>query len=95
MDLYLPALPAFGSALHADPGTIELTISGYLIGFSLGPPVLGPFRDRHGRRMPIASELVPFISGSAACRNLDERMHSFSFAGCEWPSLLPGFRTHP
>lgn len=35
-DLYLPALPAMALALHADAGAVELTISGYLIGFSLG-----------------------------------------------------------
>ena len=35
-DLYLPALPTMAIALRADAGTVELTISGYLIGFSLG-----------------------------------------------------------
>lgn len=35
-DLYLPAMPAMAAALHADGGTLALTISGYLAGFSLG-----------------------------------------------------------
>lgn len=35
-DLYLPALPTMTEALRSDGGTMELTISGYLIGFSLG-----------------------------------------------------------
>src|SRR5437763_1187545 len=35
-DLYLPAMPAMGLALSAKAGTVEWTISGYLIGFSLG-----------------------------------------------------------
>jgi hypothetical protein len=35
-DLYLPAMPAMGTALAADTGLIELTVSGFLIGFSLG-----------------------------------------------------------
>jgi DHA1 family bicyclomycin/chloramphenicol resistance-like MFS transporter len=30
-DFYLPALPTMAAALHADAGTIELTISAYLI----------------------------------------------------------------
>jgi MFS transporter, DHA1 family, multidrug resistance protein len=34
-ELYLPAMPAMGRSLNADAGVIELTISGYLIGFSL------------------------------------------------------------
>ncbi|AMP39320.1 MULTISPECIES: multidrug effflux MFS transporter [Ralstonia solanacearum species complex] len=66
-DLYLPALPAMGAALHASAGTIELTISGYLIGFSLGQLAWGPVGDRYGRRLPIAIGLVLFIVGSAGC----------------------------
>jgi DHA1 family bicyclomycin/chloramphenicol resistance-like MFS transporter len=66
-DLYLPALPAMADALHADSGQVELTISGYLIGFSLGQLLWGPIGDRYGRRLPIALGLVLFIIGSAGC----------------------------
>jgi DHA1 family bicyclomycin/chloramphenicol resistance-like MFS transporter len=66
-DLYLPALPAMGASLHADAGAIELTISGYLVGFSLGQLLWGPIGDRHGRRLPIAIGLLLFIIGSAGC----------------------------
>ncbi|MBV6823161.1 Bcr/CflA family multidrug efflux MFS transporter [Pseudomonas sp. PD9R] len=66
-DLYLPALPAMADALHADSGQVELTISGYLIGFSLGQLLWGPIGDRFGRRLPIAIGLVLFIIGSAGC----------------------------
>ena len=66
-DLYLPALPTMAIALRAEAGTVELTISGYLIGFSLGQLLWGPVSDRHGRRLPIAIGLVLFIAGSAGC----------------------------
>jgi len=66
-DLYLPAMPAMGRTLHADAGAIELTVSGYLIGFSLGQLLWGPVSDRHGRRGPVAIGLVLFIIGSAGC----------------------------
>jgi DHA1 family bicyclomycin/chloramphenicol resistance-like MFS transporter len=66
-DLYLPALPAMADSLHADAGKVELTISGYLIGFSLGQLLWGPVGDRYGRRLPIAIGLVLFIIGSAGC----------------------------
>ncbi|MDR3382626.1 Bcr/CflA family multidrug efflux MFS transporter [Cupriavidus basilensis] len=66
-DLYLPALPAMAVALHADAGTVELTISGYLVGFSLGQLLWGPVGDRYGRRLPIGIGLVLFILGSAGC----------------------------
>lgn len=66
-DLYLPALPAMGASLHADAGAVELTISGYLIGFSLGQLFWGPIGDRYGRRLPITLGLLLFIVGSAGC----------------------------
>ena len=66
-DLYLPALPAMAVALGADSGSMELTISGYLVGFSLGQLVWGLVGDRAGRRLPIAIGLVLFVIGSAGC----------------------------
>lgn len=66
-DLYLPALPAMGEALHADAGAVELTIAGYLIGFSIGQLFWGPIGDRYGRRLPIILGLLLFIAGSAGC----------------------------
>jgi DHA1 family bicyclomycin/chloramphenicol resistance-like MFS transporter len=66
-DLYLPALPAMGESLHADVGSVELTISGYLIGFSIGQLFWGPIGDRYDRRLPITLGLILFIIGSASC----------------------------
>lgn len=66
-DLYLPAMPAMGAALAADTGRIELTVSGFLIGFSLGQLLWGPVSDRYGRRLPVAIGLVLFVIGSAGC----------------------------
>jgi DHA1 family bicyclomycin/chloramphenicol resistance-like MFS transporter len=66
-DLYLPAMPAMARELGANPGAVELTISGYLVGFSLGQLVWGPIGDRHGRRRPIAFGLMLFVIGSAGC----------------------------
>lgn len=66
-DLYLPALPAMGESLHADAGAVELTISGYLVGFSIGQLFWGPIGDRYGRRLPITLGLLLFIVGSAGC----------------------------
>jgi DHA1 family bicyclomycin/chloramphenicol resistance-like MFS transporter len=66
-DLYLPALPGMALALQAQGSALEFTISGYLIGFSLGQLVWGPLGDRYGRRLPIAVGLLLFIVGSAGC----------------------------
>ncbi|MCJ2131002.1 multidrug effflux MFS transporter [Methylobacterium sp. E-045] len=66
-DLYLPALPTMATSLGSDTGTMELTVAGYLIGFSLGQLLWGPLGDRYGRRGPIAFGLVLFVIGSAGC----------------------------
>ncbi len=66
-DLYPPAMPEMGRALGADAGAVELTVSGYLVGFSLGQFLWGPIGDRHGRRLPVAVGLALFAAGSAGC----------------------------
>lgn len=66
-DLFLPAIPRMSVALGATQGALELTISGYLIGFSIGQLFWGPIGDRFGRRIPVAIGLVIFILGSAGC----------------------------
>ena len=63
-DLYLPALPMMAQSFRVSAGMMELTVSGYLIGFSLGQLFWGPFSDRYGRRLPIAIGLVLFLIGS-------------------------------
>lgn len=66
-DLYLPAMPTMAADLHADAGSMELTVSGFLIGFSLGQLFWGPLGDRYGRRVPVAAGLLLFVLGSAGC----------------------------
>lgn len=73
-DLYLPAMPEMGRSLHANVGMIEWTISGYLIGFSLGQLLWGPVSDRYGRRPSVAVGLVLFVIGSTGCA-LSETAH--------------------
>ncbi|NWA25549.1 multidrug effflux MFS transporter [Pseudomonas gingeri] len=66
-DLYLPAMPVMAAALHVSGGTLEFTVTGYLIGFGSGQLFWGPFSDRFGRKMPVAIGLILFIIGSAGC----------------------------
>lgn len=66
-DVYLPAMPAMGESLRASPGQVAWTLSGYLIGFSLGQLLWGPIGDRYGRKRPIVAGLLLFIIGSAGC----------------------------
>lgn len=66
-DLYLPAMPMMALSLHAGAGMVELTVTGYLIGFSLGQLLWGPIGDRYGRRPSVGAGLVLFVIGSAGC----------------------------
>lgn len=66
-DTYLPAFPAIAADFGVTEGRIQLTISSYLIGFSLGQLIWGPISDRVGRRGPIIWGMVLFILGSAGC----------------------------
>lgn len=63
-DLYLPAMPQMQAELH---GNVELTITGFLIGFALAQLIWGPVSDRIGRKKPLIVGMVLFIIGSAGC----------------------------
>lgn len=63
-DIYLPAMPAMHEELQGD---IELTITGFLIGFSLAQIIWGPISDRYGRKKPLFFGLLLFIIGSIGC----------------------------
>jgi DHA1 family bicyclomycin/chloramphenicol resistance-like MFS transporter len=53
VDMYLPALPAVTRDLMTTPATVQLTLTGTLIGLALGQLVLGPLSDALGRRRPL------------------------------------------
>lgn len=63
-DIYLPAMPTMAEDLH---GNVELTITGFLIGFTIAQLVWGPISDHMGRRKPLFIGMVLFIIGSAGC----------------------------
>ena len=64
VDIYLPALPAMSHDLRGDA---ELTVTGFLIGFTLAQLILGPVADRIGRKTPLAVGMLLFTVGSVGC----------------------------
>jgi MFS transporter, DHA1 family, multidrug resistance protein len=66
-DMYVPSLPAIGSALHASTEQVQLTISSYLIGFATGQILYGPISDRFGRKPVMMAALVLYGIGSIVC----------------------------
>lgn len=63
-DIYLPAMPIMAKELQ---GNVELTITGFLIGFCLAQLIWGPLSDHFGRRLPLFIGMALFIIGSAGC----------------------------
>jgi DHA1 family bicyclomycin/chloramphenicol resistance-like MFS transporter len=53
VDMYLPALPAVAEDLGTSPATVQLTLTGTLVGLALGQLVLGPLSDALGRKRPL------------------------------------------
>ena len=66
-DLYLPSLPHIGAALDASPAMVQLTLSAYLIGFSVGQIVYGPISDALGRKPILVAAFGLFIVATLAC----------------------------
>lgn len=63
-DSYLPAMPEIAKELQ---GNSELTITGFLIGFSLAQLFWGPISDKIGRKIPLYIGVILFIIGSLGC----------------------------
>ncbi len=61
IDAYLPAMPAMSDSFDTPIGYIEMTLSIYLAGFSLGQLVGGPMSDRYGRKVVINTGLLFYI----------------------------------
>ena len=66
-DLYLPSLPHIGAALAANPAQVQLTLSAYLIGFSIGQIIYGPISDALGRKPVLVAAFGLFILATLAC----------------------------
>jgi len=66
-DLYLPSLPHIGAALGATPAAVQLTLSTYLIGFSVGQIVYGPVSDALGRKPVLIAAFALFVAATIVC----------------------------
>jgi DHA1 family bicyclomycin/chloramphenicol resistance-like MFS transporter len=66
-DLYLPSLPHIGAALGASPAAVQLTLSAYLIGFSVGQIIYGPISDALGRKPLLVASFALFVVATVAC----------------------------
>jgi len=66
LNILVPALPALATRLAADTGTVQLTLSLYLLSLAGAQLVLGPLSDRFGRRPVVLAGLTINVLASIA-----------------------------
>ena len=67
IDMYLPALPAIGHALHADVHQVQLSLMAFFLSFAISQIVYGPASDMFGRKSPLYVGIALFVAGSIGC----------------------------
>jgi len=67
VDLYLPSLPHMVKSLNTSDTAIQLSLTGFLMGFSLSQLVYGPLSDHAGRKPTLFIGLSLFLIGSIFC----------------------------
>lgn len=67
IDLYLPALPALTEDLSASPSSVQLTLTGILVGLGLGQLLIGPLTDIYGRRRPLLVGIAVNVVTALLC----------------------------
>src|SRR4051794_25281438 len=67
IDLYLPALPDLTDDLSASPSSVQLTLTGILVGLGLGQLIIGPLADIYGRRRPLLVGIAVNVVTALLC----------------------------
>jgi len=67
IDMYLPAFPQMAKDLGVETGTVQLTLSVFMAGVSIGQAFYGPLVDRWGRRGPLLVGMVAFSLAAIGC----------------------------
>jgi MFS transporter, DHA1 family, multidrug resistance protein len=67
IDMYLPALPSITTDLMTDTTSVQLTLTGTLLGLAVGQVLIGPLSDALGRRRPLIAGLVVHVLASLLC----------------------------
>lgn len=71
IDMYLPAFPAIARDLRTTIDQVQLSLTSYLVGISLGQLIYGPLLDRYGRKRPLYAGLLVYVLASLACAYTD------------------------
>lgn len=66
-DMYLPSLPSLARTWNCSEATINLTLVGFFISFSLALLVYGPLSDRFGRKPVLLGGISIYILACGIC----------------------------
>jgi DHA1 family bicyclomycin/chloramphenicol resistance-like MFS transporter len=66
LNILVPAVPQLAAVLQASVGTVQLTLSLFLLSLAVAQLVLGPLSDRFGRRPVVLGGLALATAGSLA-----------------------------
>jgi DHA1 family bicyclomycin/chloramphenicol resistance-like MFS transporter len=67
IDMYLPGFPAIARDLGTTIDQVQLSLTAYLIGISVGQLLYGPLLDRYGRKKPLYAGMIVYLLASAGC----------------------------
>src|SRR3984885_1496329 len=67
IDMYLPAFQDIAKSLNTTTAKVDLSLSSFFIGLSVGQLIYGPLMDRFGRKRPLYFGLSLYILASVGC----------------------------
>jgi DHA1 family bicyclomycin/chloramphenicol resistance-like MFS transporter len=67
IDMYLPAFQDIAKSLNTTTARVDLSLSSFFIGLSVGQLIYGPLMDRFGRKRPLYFGLSLYIVASVGC----------------------------
>lgn len=67
IDMYLPGFPAIAKDLDTTIAEVQLSLTAYLVGISVGQLIYGPLLDRYGRKIPLYGGMFIYVITSLLC----------------------------
>lgn len=67
IDMYLPGFPAIARDLNTTVANVQLSLSSFFVGISIGQLLYGPLLDRYGRKKPLYFGISLYLVSSVGC----------------------------
>lgn len=67
IDMYLPSMPVIAQEYGVPVGSVQMTLSAYVLGFAIGQLFYGPMADSLGRKPVIFWGVLVFAVAAGAC----------------------------